>query len=60
MAFPSSFRSVLLVAQMPTYPDDLGPDIRKKHEENEGGVIVTVMCSMGEEHVISAKIDASA
>ena len=51
---------MLLVAQMPTYPDDLGPDIRKKHEENEGGVIVTVMCSMGEEHVISAKIDASA
>jgi len=46
--------------KMPTYPDDLGPDIRKKHEENEGGVIVTVMCSMGEEHVISAKLDASA
>ena len=45
---------------MPTFPDELAPDIRKKHEENEGSVILTIMSAMGEEHVISAKIDTSA
>ena len=46
--------------QMPTFPDELAPDIRKKHEENEGSVVVTIMSAMGEEHVISAKIDTTA
>merc|ERR1719456_1343501 len=34
--------------KMPTFPDELPPDIRKKHEENEGSVILTIMSSMGE------------
>jgi len=46
--------------KMPTFPEDLEPDIRKKHEENEGSVILTIMSAMGEEHVISAKIDTTA
>ena len=46
--------------QMPTFPEELAPDIRKKHEENEGSVVVTIMSAMGEEHVISAKIDTAA